>query len=51
MVIVASHHGAIVDSGASSHFFADREKFVTYQTLDKPIEISAADGRTFRALA
>jgi hypothetical protein len=40
--------GAIVDSGAMSHFCADKSKLLNFQSIDKPV--TAADGHSFRAL-
>jgi hypothetical protein len=48
LAIPQEQRGVIVDSGASSHFCPDREKFSTFTPIHpKPIRI--ADGRTLHA--
>ena len=46
--VPAIRRGAIIDSGASSHFCADRNKFNSFRPISQAI--NAADGRTFQAL-
>jgi len=44
-----SKRGAVVDSGASSHFCPDRTKFVTFCPIEEQ-PIKTADGRTLKAI-
>ena len=47
--VPADRRGAIVDSGATSHFCPDRTKFVTFQSIS-PQQIYTADGSTLSAI-
>jgi hypothetical protein len=42
--------GAIVDSGASRHYSPEREKFITFRTLDPPRKILTAGGHVIQAI-
>ncbi|OJA08822.1 hypothetical protein AZE42_13437 [Rhizopogon vesiculosus] len=47
--VPVDHRGAIVNSGATSHFCPDRTKFVTFQSI-RPQEIYTADRSTLSAI-
>jgi hypothetical protein len=47
--IPKSKRGAVVDSGASSHFCPDRAKFATFRAIEER-PIKTADGRTLKAI-
>lgn len=47
--IPIKHCGAIIDSGASVHFYSDRLKFKNY-VLIKPQDIHIADGTTISSV-
>jgi len=40
----------IVDSGATSHIFYDRDLFMSYQKLEKPEKVTIDDRRSLRAI-
>src|SRR5882762_10276429 len=46
--IPVESRGAIIDSGASSHFCPDRSKFIDFTAID-PLEVRTADGSSISA--
>jgi hypothetical protein len=47
--IPVERHGAIIDSGATSHFCPDRSKFITFTPIE-PQQVHTADGSTISAI-
>ena len=47
--VPVDHRGAIIDSGATSHFCPDREKFTNFVAIE-PQAIHTADGTTINAV-
>jgi hypothetical protein len=47
--IPVHHRGAIIDSGATSHFSPNRSKFITYTPIE-PQEVHTADGSSICAI-